>query len=48
MFDWGACIWVLADLRLILGSYMGFGVGFMSGGPPQGILWGFGYLWGYL
>ena len=35
-------------LRLFLGSFMGFGVGFMSVGPPQGNSWVFGYLWEFL
>ena len=48
VYVWGDCIWVLGDLRLIIGSFMGFGAGFMSVGPPQGVLWVFGYLWGFL
>ena len=35
-------VWVDCDLRLFLGSFMGFGVGFMSVRVSQGVLWGFG------
>ena len=38
----------LGDLRLVTGCFMGFWVGFMSVGPPQGDSWVFGYLWGFL
>ena len=44
MYVWGACIWVLGDLRLIIGSFMGLRAGFMSVGPLQAVLWVFGYL----
>ena len=47
VYDWGACVWVLGDLRLIIGSFMGFGAGFMSVGPPQGVLWVFGIFGGF-
>ena len=36
------------NLKLFLGSFMGFGVGLMSVGPLQGDSWVFGYLWGFL
>ena len=48
MYDWGACVWVLGDLKLIIGSFMGFGAGFMSVEPLQGVLWVLGYFWGFL
>ena len=47
MYVWGDCIWVFGYLGLILGSFMGFGVGFMSVGLLQAVLWVFGYLWGF-
>ena len=28
--DWVDCVWVFGDLRLLIGSFMGYGVGFMS------------------
>ena len=37
----------LGDLKLIIRSFMGFWVGLMSVGPPQGDSWVFGYLWGF-
>ena len=40
--DWVDCIWVFGDLRLFLGSFMGFGVGFMSVRVLQAILRVFG------
>ena len=48
VYVWGDCIWVFGYLRLITGSFMGFGVGFMSVGPLQGDSLVFGYLWGFL
>ena len=42
VYVWGDCIWVFGYLRLITGSFMGFGVGFMSVGPLQGDSWVFG------
>ena len=39
---------ILGDLKLIIGSFMGFWVGLMSVGPLQGDSWVFGYLWGFL
>ena len=36
----------LGDLRLVTGCFMGFWVGSMSVGPPQGDLWVFGYYGG--
>ena len=33
----GDCVWVFGYLGLILGSFMGFGAGCMSVGPPQGV-----------
>ena len=45
--DWGACIWVLGDLKLIIGSFMGFGVGFKSVGLLQGDLWVLGVFGGF-
>ena len=38
----------LGDLKLFIGSFMGFWVGLMSVGPPQGDSWAFGYLWVFL
>ena len=38
----GDCVWVLGFLRLFLGSFMDFGVGFMSVRVTQGLLWVFG------
>ena len=48
MYVRGVFVWVLGDLRLITGSFMGFWVGLMSVGPPQGDSWVFGYLRGFL
>ena len=48
VYDWGDCVWVFGYLKLILGSFMGFGVGFMSVRVSQAVLWVFGYLWGFL
>ena len=39
---WGDCVWVFGDLRLFLGAFMGFGVGFMSERVMQGLLRVFG------
>ena len=39
---WGDCVWVFGFLRLFLGLFMDFGVGFMSVGVTQGLLWVFG------
>ena len=39
---WGDCVSVFEFLRLFLGSFMGFGVGFMSVRVMQGLLWVFG------
>ena len=36
---WGDCVWVFGDLRLFLGSFMGFGFGFMSVRVLQGVLY---------
>ena len=40
--DWVDCVWVSGDLGLIIGSFMGFGVGFMSVRVSQGVLRVFG------
>ena len=40
--DWVDCVWVFGDLRLFIGSFMGFGVGFMSVRVSQGVLRVFG------
>ena len=40
--DWVDCVWVFEDLRLFQGSFMGFGVGFMSVRVLQGVLRVFG------
>ena len=40
--DFVDCIWVFGDLGLFLGSFMGFGVGFMSVRVSQGVLRVFG------
>ena len=40
--DWVDCIWVFGYLRLFMGSFMGFGVGFMSVRVSQGVLRVFG------
>ena len=40
--DWVDCVWVFGDLRLFLGSFMGFGVGFMCVRVLQGVLRVFG------
>ena len=45
---WVDCIWVFGDLRLFLGLFMDFGVGFMSVRVLQGVLWVLGYLRGFL
>ena len=45
---WGDCVWVSGFLRLFLGSFMGFGVGFMSVRVMQGLLWVFGVSSGFL
>ena len=42
VYVWGDCVWVFGYLGLILGSFMGFGVGFMSVRVSQGILRVFG------
>ena len=42
VYVWGDCVWVFGYLKLILGSFMGFGVGFMSVRVSQGILRVFG------
>ena len=39
---WVDCVWVFGDLRLFLGLFMDFGIGFMSVRVSQGVLWGFG------
>ena len=39
---WGDYVWVLGFLRLFLGLFMDFGVGFMSVRVMQGLLWVFG------
>ena len=41
-------VWVFGILRLFLGSFMGFEVGFMSVRVSQGVLWVLGYLQGFL
>ena len=38
----------LGDLRLVTGCFMGFWVGCVSVGPPQGDSWVFGYYGVYL
>ena len=48
MYVWGDCIWVFGYLRLFLGSFMGFGVGFMSVRVLQGVLRVFGVSMGFL
>ena len=40
--DWVDCIWIFGDLRLFMGSFMGFGVGFMSVRVSRGVLRVFG------
>ena len=40
-------VWVLGDLKLITGSFMGFWVQLMSVGPPQGNSWVWGIFWGF-
>ena len=40
--DWVDCVWVFGDLGLFIGSFMGFGVGFMSVRVLQGVLRVFG------
>ena len=45
---WVDCIWVFGDLRLFQGSFMGFGVGFMSVRVMQGLLKVFGVSSGVL
>ena len=51
MYERGVAIglfWVFkGNLKLITGSFMGFGVGLVSVGPPQGDSWVFEYLWGF-
>ena len=42
VYVWGDCIWVFGCLRLFLGYFMGFGVGFMSVRVLQGVLRVFG------
>ena len=34
---WGDCVWVFGFLRLFLGLFMDFGVGFMSVRVTQGL-----------
>ena len=36
--DWVDCVWVFGDLGLFLGSFMGFGIGFMGVRVSQGVL----------
>ena len=36
---WGDYVWIFGGLRLFLGLFMGFGVGFMSVRVTQGLLW---------
>ena len=43
---WVDCVWVFGILRLFLGLFMDFGVGFMSVGVSQGVLWVFWVLSG--
>ena len=38
VYVWGDSVWVFGYLGLILGSFMGFGVGFMSVRVLQGVL----------
>ena len=45
---WVDCGWVFGDLRLFLGSFMGFEVEFMSVRVMQGLLRVLGYLQGCL
>ena len=42
VYVWGDCVWVFGCLRLFLGSFMGFGVGFMSVRVSQSVLKVFG------
>ena len=42
VYVWGDCVWVFGYLRLFLGSFMGFGVGFMSVRVSQAVLRVFG------
>ena len=48
VYVWGDCIWVFGYLRLFLGSFMGFGVGFISLRVSQGVLRVFGVSVGFL
>ena len=52
MYERGVAIGVffgyLRDLKLVIRSFMGFGVESMSVRPLQGESWVFGYLWGFL